>query len=53
MPVKIARRGSQYRVSHGGKVSATGTTKAKARRQASLLRGLEHGWHPSGRKARQ
>ena len=53
MPVKIARRGSRYRVSHGGRVSAKGTTRAKARRQANLLRGIEHGWHPTGRKARR
>ena len=53
MPVKVSRRGSRYRVSRGGKVSAKGTTKAKARRQANLLRGIEHGWHPTGRRARQ
>jgi hypothetical protein len=52
MPVKITPAGARkYRVSHGGKVSAKGTTKAKARRQANLLRGLEHGWHPTGRRA--
>jgi len=53
MPVKIGRRGSRYRVTHGGKVSAKGTTRRKAQRQANLLRGIEHGWHPTGRKARR
>ena len=46
----MTKRGSKYRVSHGGKVSAKGTTRAKAKRQANLLRGLEHGWKPRGRK---
>ena len=50
MPVRVTKRGSKYRVSHGGKVSAKGTTRAKAKRQANLLRGLEHGWKPRGRK---
>jgi hypothetical protein len=53
MPVQVSRRGSRYRVSHGGTVSARATTKRKARRQANLLRGLEHGWHPTGRRARR
>jgi len=50
VPVRVTKRGSKYRVSHGGKVSAKGTTRAKAKRQANLLRGLEHGWKPRGRK---
>lgn len=52
MPVKITRRGNRYRVSHGGKVSAKSTTRGKARRQANLLRGLEHGWQPRRRGRR-
>ena len=47
VPVKVARKGSKYRVTHGGKVSAKGTTKGKATKQARLLRGLEHGWKPT------
>ena len=48
MPVKIRRKASgKYQVSHGGKVSAKGTTKRKAEKQARLLRGLEHGWRPT------
>ncbi len=53
MPVKVSRRGSRFRVTHGGKVSAKGTTKAKARAQANLLRGIAHGWKPTGRRARK
>ncbi len=29
------------------------TTKSKARRQENLLRAVEHGWHPTGKKARK
>ena len=52
MPVKITRTDHKYRVTHGGKVSAKKTTKTKAERQANLLRGVEHGWVPTGKKAR-
>lgn len=51
MPVKIIKIDG-YRVKHGGKVSAKKTTKAKAQRQANLLRGIEHGWEPTGKPAR-
>ncbi|MHA1401840.1 MAG: hypothetical protein ACTSQE_15935 [Candidatus Heimdallarchaeaceae archaeon] len=51
MPVRI-KKVNGYRVSHGGKVSAKRTTKAKAKRQANLLRGVAHGWKPTGKKAR-
>jgi hypothetical protein len=46
MPVRIKKYGSKYRVVHGGKVSAKGTTRAKARSQANLLRAVSHGWKP-------
>jgi hypothetical protein len=46
-------KGGKYRVTHGGKVSAKRTTKTKARRQANLLRGVAHDWHPTGEKARK
>lgn len=53
MPVKMRRtKGGKYRVSHGGKVSAKATTKAKAARQARLLRGVAHGWKPTGKGRR-
>lgn len=51
MPVKI-KKVDGYQVSHGGKVSAKGTTKKKAQAQANLLRGIEHGFEPTGRPAR-
>jgi len=54
MPVKTRKVSKgRYRVSTPGGVKAKGTTKAKARRQANLLRGVEHGWKPTGRKARK
>lgn len=51
MPVRI-RKVDGYRVTHGGKVSAKSTTKRKAKRQANLLRGVAHGWKPTGKKAK-
>ena len=51
MPVKI-KKVNGYRVTHGGKVSAKGTTKTKAKRQANLLRAVAHGWKPTGKPAR-
>ena len=51
MPVKI-KKIDGYRVTHGSKVSAKKTTKEKAEAQARLLRGVEHGWKPTGKKAR-
>ncbi len=51
MPVKISKVDG-YQVKHGGKVSAKHTTKAKAQKQSNLLRGIEHGWKPTGKKAR-
>ncbi len=51
MPVKI-RKVDGFRVSTPGGVKAKSTTKAKAKRQANLLRGVEHGFKPTGKKAR-
>ena len=48
-PVKI-KKVDGYQVSHSGKVSAKKTTKSKAEAQANLLRGIEHGWKPTGKK---
>lgn len=48
MPVKVRKTsGGKYRVSHDGKVSAKGTSKTKARKQANLLRAVAHGWKPT------
>ena len=45
--------GYQVKNVRTGKVHAKATTKAKARAQANLLRGVEHGWKPTGKKARK
>ena len=52
MPVRI-KKVDGFQVKHGGKVSAKSTTKAKAKAQANLLRGIEHGWTPTGKKKRK
>ena len=57
MPVVVEKITSgknkgKYRVRHGGKTSARATSKTNAERQARLLRGVEHGWKPTGAKAR-
>lgn len=41
-----------YQVSTPGGIKAKNTSKGKARQQANLLRGIEHGWKPTGKKAR-
>jgi hypothetical protein len=51
MPVKVRKLSSgKYRVSHGATTSAKATTKAKAKKQATLLRAVAHGFKPTGRK---
>jgi hypothetical protein len=40
----------QVRSPHG--IKAKATTPAKAKRQMNLLRGVEHGWKPTGAPAR-
>jgi len=51
MPVKTEKVDG-YRVSTPGGVKAKSTTKTKAKRQANLLRAVEHGWKPTGKSAR-
>jgi len=51
MPVKTEKVDG-YRVSTPGGVKAKSTTKTKAKRQANLLRAVEHGWKPTGKPAR-
>lgn len=51
-PVKVTRVKGKYQVRTPGGVKAKGTSKAKAQAQANLLRGVEHGWKPTGAKAR-
>jgi len=51
MPVRT-KKVDGYQVSTPGGVKAKHTTKAKAQRQANLLRAVEHGWKPTGATAR-
>ncbi len=55
MPVRITGRGGKkgkgkYVVSTPAGTRAKGTTKAKAQRQARLLRAIDHGWRPSRKR---
>jgi hypothetical protein len=51
MPVKVKKLGhGRARVTDAGKVTAKNTTERKAKKQANLLRGVAHGWHPTHRK---
>lgn len=54
MPVKQTKlKSGKVRVSTPGGVKAKSTTPAKAKRQANLLRAVEHGWIPTGKPARK
>lgn len=50
MPVTIRKVDGKYQVSTPHGVKAKHTTKAKAEAQAKLLRGVEHGLKPTGKK---
>ncbi len=48
MPVKQTKlKGGKVRVSTPGGVKSKATTPANAKKQANLLRGVEHGWEPT------
>lgn len=50
MPYAVRKlKGGGYRVSTPSGVKAKKTTKAKAKAQVRLLRGVEHGWRPTGK----
>jgi len=51
MPGKISKVDG-YRTTWGGRTTAKRTTKRKAQSQLNLLRGIEHGWRPTGKPAR-
>jgi hypothetical protein len=52
-PVKIRKlKSGKYRVYNGDNITAFATTKLRATRQARLLRAAEHGFVPTGKKAR-
>ena len=50
MPVKVSKVKGGYKVSTPGGTHAKKTTKAKAQRQANLLRAIDHGWKPSKKR---
>ncbi len=53
MPVKISKNKSgSYTVRTPGGVKAKHATKTNAERQKRLLNAVEHGWHPTGKPAR-
>lgn len=53
MPVTRRKlKSGKVRVSTPGGVKAKATTVAKAGKQERLLRAVEHGWKPSGRRGR-
>ena len=51
MPGQVAKVDG-YKTTWGGKTTAKKTTKKKAQAQLNLLRGVEHGWKPTGAPAR-
>ena len=53
MPVSIQKTDGKYRVSTPNQVHAKHTTRKKAERQARLLNAIDHGWHPTGKPARE
>lgn len=52
MPVKVTKVDG-YKVSTPHGTKAKSTTYQKAQKQASLLRGIEHGWRPTGAKSKR
>ena len=50
MPVKITKNKGKYRVSTPSGIKANGTTKAKAKKQANLLRAVDKGWRPTKKR---
>jgi hypothetical protein len=55
MPYAIEQRGSKFVVvnKETGDVKGRHATKEKAQRQINLLRGIEHGWEPTGKPAKK
>jgi len=53
VPEKITKVKGGYRVSTPHGVKAKKTSKKKAKSQARLLRAVEHGWKPTGKKAKK
>jgi hypothetical protein len=52
MPVSIKKEDGGYQVSTPNQVHAKHTTLKKAKAQERLLNAVEHGWKPTGKKAK-
>jgi hypothetical protein len=53
VPVKITKlKNGKYKVATPNGTHAKSTTKAKAEAQRRLLNAVEHGWHPTHKKAK-
>jgi len=54
MPYSIRKADSKFKVvnKETGKVKGTHTSREKAEKQINLLRGVEHGWEPTGKPTR-
>jgi len=55
MPYSIREKGDKFIVKNTdtGDVKGTHDSREKAQRQINLLRGIDHGWKPTGAKARK
>ena len=55
MPYAIEKHGDEWwvRNTETKQVKGRHDSQAKAQRQINLLRGVEHGWEPTGAKARK
>jgi len=53
MPVKITKKDKKFQVRTPGGIKAKGTTKKKAEAQRRLLYGIEAGWKPTGKPAKE
>ena len=54
MPYALRKRKDKWVVVNEDTLQVKGThdTETKAQLQLNLLRGIEHGWRPTGKKAR-
>lgn len=55
MPYAIRKQNTKFAVvnTETGKTKGTHNSRMAAQRQMNLLRGVEHGWKPTGKKARK
>ena len=53
MPVTVQKVGSKYSVRTPNQTHAYGTTRKNAERQARLLHAVDHGWHHTGKAAKE